>query len=78
MVERGGCTFAQKTRNIQKVGGDIALVTENSDNEDFTTLIMSDDGSGAGLHIPSVMISKADGAFIEKYVDGHTQVKLNI
>lgn len=60
MVERGGCTFSQKARNVQKVGGDIALVIDNT-NEDLNKLIMSDDGSGAGLRVPSVMISKKDG-----------------
>lgn len=37
---------------------------------------MSDDGSGAGLRIPSVMISHDDGEFIKKYID--PQVRLNI
>lgn len=40
---------------------------------------MSDDGSGAGLRVPSVMISKDDGEFIKKYVKGKdTGVELNI
>jgi hypothetical protein len=55
MVDRGNCTFAQKVRNIQRVGGDIALIVDNT-NEDLDKLILSDDGSGAGLHIPAVMI----------------------
>jgi hypothetical protein len=40
---------------------------------------MSDDGSGAGLRVPSVMISKDDGEYIKKYMKGEKAgVELNI
>ena len=40
---------------------------------------MSDDGSGAGLAIPTIMIEFNDGQFIEKYAtDDITPVHLNI
>ena len=67
MVDRGGCTFAQKVRNIQKVGGDMALIVDNSD-EDLSKLILSDDGSGAGLHIPAMMISSTDGQKLKNWL----------
>ena len=59
------------------MGGDIALVVDHT-QDDFDKLIMSDDGSGVGLHIPSIMISNSDGKFIEKYVNNESQVGLNI
>ena len=47
--------------------------------EKFGHLIMSDDGSGAGLGIPTIMIHHDDGQFIEKYATNDlTSVQLNI
>ena len=48
-------------------------------DEEFGHLIMSDDGSGAGLAIPTIMIHHDDGVFIEKYATNDlTGVHLNI
>jgi len=60
MVERGNCSFVTKTRNIAHSGGKLALIID-SENENITQVIMSDDGTGAGLRIPAVMIGSIDG-----------------
>jgi len=67
MVERGDCTFVTKTRNIAQAGGMMALVIDNT-NENITNVIMSDDGTGAGIRIPSVLIGSKDGEILKNFM----------
>ena len=60
IADRGGCSFVQKVRNMEEAGVAMGIVVDNSD-EDIKDIVMSDDGSGAGIRIPSVLISKKDG-----------------
>ncbi len=60
LIERGSCSFVRKARNVQEVGGALALVMNNVDT-DPARIIMIDDGTGASIVIPTVLISKADG-----------------
>ena len=55
----------EKVRNIEEAGAGMAIIVDNH-VENVTNIIMSDDGSGAGLRIPSVLISKSDG---DKIID---------
>ena len=48
MVERGDCSFVTQARNIERAGGALALIID-SFNEDISNLILSDDGTGAGI-----------------------------
>jgi hypothetical protein len=43
-------------RNIEEAGLAIGIVIDDSD-EDIENVIMSDDGTGAGIRIPSILIS---------------------
>ena len=61
VAARGGCSFVTKVRNMEEIGTAVGIVIDNQENEDPDSLIMSDDGSGAGIRIPSMMISKSDG-----------------
>lgn len=60
MVERGDCTFVTKTRNIARAGGKVAIVID-TENEKIDKVVMSDDGTGLGIGIPSVLIGNKDG-----------------
>jgi len=60
LADRGDCTFVTKVRNMEEAGAAVGIVIDNSD-EDVNKVIMSDDGSGAGIEIPSMLISKEDG-----------------
>ena len=60
LADRGSCTFVTKVRNMEDAGAAVGIVIDNSD-EDIDRVIMSDDGSGAGIEIPSMLISKKDG-----------------
>lgn len=67
MVDRGNCTFVTKARNVQNIGGMFALIVNNND-EDINQLIIADDGTGSDIYIPVVLISKADGEKIKKFM----------
>jgi antitoxin component of MazEF toxin-antitoxin module len=49
-----------KVRNIEKAGGSLAVIIDNT-NYDIHDIVMSDDGTGAGIRIPSMLISEKDG-----------------
>lgn len=59
IVQRGGCTFVKKVRNIEKLGVKLAIIADNRD-EHSEELIMSDDGTGYSISIPSFIIRKKD------------------
>jgi hypothetical protein len=61
MVDRGTCHFVSKVLNIQKYGGILAIIVDNKEFEDPDRLIMSDDGTGKAVKIPSFLIGKSDG-----------------
>jgi hypothetical protein len=67
LVERGGCSFVNKVRNIEHAGGRLAIVVDEKD-ENIENVIMVDDGNGNGIRIPSMLISKHDGNEIKKFV----------
>lgn len=69
-MERGGCSFVKKVRNIEHAGGHAGIVVDTK-FEDVQYVIMSDDGTGSGIRIPSMLIGKNDGqkiiSFMKKY-----------
>ena len=65
LADRGDCTFVEKVRNIEEAGAGLAMIVDNK-KEDVSKIVMSDDGSGAGLRIPSMLISYEDG---QKLID---------
>jgi hypothetical protein len=66
MVDRGTCSFVTKTRNVQNLGGHLALIVDNSD-EQIETILMADDGSGSDINIPAILISKRDGDILKEF-----------
>lgn len=66
IAERGECTFVQKVRNMENIGVSVGIVVDDFAWEDVDNVLMSDDGTGGGIRIPSMLISKNDGeALIE-------------
>lgn len=39
----------------------MAIVIDDKESEDITRVIMGDDGTGGGIRIPALLISKIDG-----------------
>lgn len=60
LADRGTCTFVEKVRNIEEAGAGLAIIVDTK-VENVTRIVMSDDGSGAGLRIPSMLISNREG-----------------
>ena len=46
---------------MENIGVSVAVIIDDKDDEDPESLLMVDDGTGAGIRIPSMMISKSDG-----------------
>ena len=60
IAERGDCSFVTKVRHMEEAGVAVAIIVDNSD-ESVDQIVMSDDGTGAGIRIPALLISKSDG-----------------
>ncbi|CAD8147107.1 unnamed protein product [Paramecium octaurelia] len=67
LIKRGDCSFVKKVRHAQNAGYQLAIV-ENNKDEINGTVTMFDDGTGYGLQIPSIFISKSDGELLTKYL----------
>lgn len=75
MVRRGDCTFATKIRHAQDVGAKAVIVVDNVDEN--TLPYMADDGTGASITTPSLLISKSDGErFQDSFADGAVVVSM--
>jgi len=67
LVERGSCTFVEKVKNCQRAGAKGVVVY---DNRSYGLLpLMSDDGSGDLVTIPSIIILNKDGLVLKSHVD---------
>ncbi len=51
---------------MQKIGGHVALIVDNT-IENSSKFLMLDDGSGKDLSIPAVLISKSDREIIKNF-----------
>ena len=70
LLDRGDCSFVIKVRNVEKVGGSVALIGDTK-TENSEIYIMSDDGSGHSVNIPSFFVRKSAGdAFKAAYESG--------
>lgn len=56
-----------KVRNIEKAGGSLAVIIDSND-ENIKNVIMSDDGTGQGIRIPSMIISKREGEILKNFL----------
>lgn len=61
IANRGGCSFVQKVQNMEEAGVAVAIIVDNDQKESPNQIIMTDDGTGAGIRIPSLIISHEDG-----------------
>ncbi len=73
VIERGTCYFVDKIKNAQNAGAIGVLMINNVDG---TPIIMG--GTDATITIPSVMISKADGAAILAALGNNETININV
>lgn len=70
IADRGECSFVEKVRNIEEAGAAMAIIIDNNKEDNITRIVMTDDGSGAGIRIPAVLISYEDGqSFIDFFTN---------
>jgi hypothetical protein len=50
----------KKIRNMQDLGVSVGIIINDNDNN-IENVLMSDDGTGGGIRIPSMLITKTDG-----------------
>lgn len=67
IADRGGCSFVKKVRNMENIGVSVAIIIDDTD-ENIENVVMSDDGTGGGIRIPSMIISKQDGRKLLDFV----------
>ncbi len=76
IAQRGGCSFVKKVRNMENIGVAVAIIIDDGE-EEVESVVMSDDGTGGGIRIPSMIISKRDGKrlidFIKRASDEEMQ-----
>jgi hypothetical protein len=76
IAERGSCSFVRKVRNLENVGAAVAIIYDN-DEEDVENIVMSDDGTGGGIRIPSMLIGKTDGKKLVDWLKTASSKELN-
>jgi hypothetical protein len=52
---------------MESIGVAVAIIIDDTD-EDIENVIMSDDGTGGGIRIPSMIIGKTDGKKLIDYL----------
>ena len=76
IVKDGNCTFEEKARNVQAMGAQALLISEDLDSQ----LEMRDthdswskyDGSGTSIHIPTFLVQQPHGDDLIELVKGKT------
>ena len=67
MIDRGECTFVQKTRNVQLAAADIALIINHQQNFD-SIFALKDDGTGSDIKITTILIPEDEGNIIKDFI----------
>lgn len=76
LAERGDCSFVQKVRNMENIGVAVGIIIDNT-QEDVENVLMSDDGTGGGIRIPSMLISSKDGKKLVNWYNSADQDELD-
>lgn len=69
IVDRGECSFVNKTRNAQNLGIDILIIADDRSEDTNDIIVLNDDGTGDDIIIPTVMISKEAGNALKSYLN---------
>jgi hypothetical protein len=76
LAARGDCSFVQKVRNLENIGVAVAIIIDNRP-EMIDEILMSDDGTGGGIRIPSMLIGQNDGQKLINWFDSATEEEKN-
>lgn len=73
LINRGNCTFASKVLTAQNAGAIAVVIANNVGGAPFTM-----PGNGAGITIPSVMISQVDGNTLRAAIQAGDTVNVTL
>lgn len=76
LAKRGDCSFVQKVRNLENIGVSVAIIIDNR-AEMIDEVLMSDDGTGNGIRIPSMLIGQNDGNKLIKWFEQASDEELD-
>lgn len=62
---------------MESLGVAVSIIIDNNNNEMIDEILMSDDGTGGGIRIPSMLIGKLDGEKILKWMKTATKSELD-
>ena len=57
-------------------GANLLVIIDTNDDDVKEDLILSDDGSGSDINIPTIMISKTDGYRLMEYKTEHPDTEI--
>lgn len=70
LVDGSDCSFVSKVRNVEETGAGLAIIIYPVEQDvNITNIVMSDDRTGSGIRIPSVLISKTDGDILWDFME---------
>ncbi len=69
MVKRGGCSFVKKSLHIQKVGGKVAVISDNIEENEEDVIMIDVNNQGDRVYIPTYMINKGEGKILRDAVE---------
>ena len=61
---------------MENIGVSVAIIYDETE-EDIENVIMSDDGTGGGIRIPSMLIGKTDGKKLIDFLKRSTQLEID-
>jgi hypothetical protein len=76
LAKRGTCSFVQKVRNMENIGVAVGIIIDDK-AETIEKVVLSDDGTGGGIRIPSMLISKPDGLILLSWLANASEAEKN-
>ena len=76
IVNRGNCTFVQKTMNAEKMGAIFLIIADNIPQDLPEKFIMIDDGRGEDLRIPAFLVSETHGSLLKSYAQQGEELRM--
>lgn len=71
------CSYVHQARNVQHAGGALTVVLDTNDKADRGTSIMGDDGTGAGLNTPAILIKREPSKLFMEYLQEASEHDIN-
>jgi hypothetical protein len=72
------CHFVQKVRYAEQAGYKLAIIEDNIVETQFNYLIMSDDGKGQNIKIPSIFINNAEGVRMTEFLERNETLRIRV